>query len=152
MKWLATNYEFSQALKAVFTGASAGAVAAFMYANQVRGMLSHWQNLYTIIDSGTFINYKSYVTKGSVLEEEAFWIWKVSSSEGLNTPFEKCNEAMPGAEFKCFMMEYAYPYILGNVMVINSEYDEVALETMEVSCLSKGSQGKTLKNCNATEL
>jgi hypothetical protein len=37
-------------------------------------------------------------------------------------------------------------------MLINSEYDEVGLEGIGISCLKSSKTGKTLANCNATEL
>lgn len=40
----------------LLTGASAGGIASFMYTNYVRSLLKNPEALYTVADSGTFMN------------------------------------------------------------------------------------------------
>ena len=45
--------------KVILSGSSAGAVAAFAWTNYVRDLLEDKNALYTVVDSGVFLNYPS---------------------------------------------------------------------------------------------
>ena len=59
---------------------------------------------------------------------DAFSIWRVANqANNGRVPLVECNDALPEKKYICFLMEEGYRYLKGNVMLVNSEYDEVAL-------------------------
>lgn len=56
LTWITNNYQFVNAEKVVLTGASAGGIATFLWTNYVRSLLKNPMALYSIADSGTFMN------------------------------------------------------------------------------------------------
>ena len=152
IQWLLNNYDFVNAEKVVFSGASAGGIATFHWTNYVRDLLKNPEVLYTIPDSGVFMNIKSPVNGQYVFDVPAQYLYKVANTDE-STPVEPCNKKFAGEEHKCLFMENVFTSLKGRILVINSEYDEVGLEDMGITCFSGAkSKGKSFKNCNATEM
>jgi hypothetical protein len=61
-KWLTSNYNFAAADKVLLTGASSGGIATFSYSNYVRSLLNNPNALYSVADSGTFMNASNPMT------------------------------------------------------------------------------------------
>jgi hypothetical protein len=79
-------------------------------------------------------------------------LFKVANVDEKN-PNEECNKLFPGEEWKCFYIQNTYSTITGKFMVVNSEYDAWAIPNLlKIKCLSKGTSGETLKNCNDTQM
>lgn len=55
-KWISNNYNFRNADKVLLTGASAGGIATFLWTNYVRSLLTNPEVLYSVADSGAFMN------------------------------------------------------------------------------------------------
>ena len=53
-KWLNMNYGLNKASKVLFSGGSAGAIAAFIWGNYLQDQLDSPQSLYVVPDSGIF--------------------------------------------------------------------------------------------------
>ena len=100
---MSRNYDFVNAEKVVFTGASAGGIATFLWTNYVRDMLSNPEALYTIPDSGVFMNIKSPVNGKYVFDVPAQYLYKVANSDEP-TPVGACNRKFVGEEHKCYFI------------------------------------------------
>lgn len=152
-KWISTQYDFAGAEKVLLTGASSGGIATFSYNNYVRSLLKNPEVLYTVIDSGTFMNASNPYTGTYDFSEEAKTLFQISNADA-KSPIDLCNHKFPGEEYKCLFLQYSFTSIQGRLMIVNSEYDEVGLEGIGTTCLKNTdrTKGKTLANCNATEL
>lgn len=109
--------------------------------------------LYTVADSGTFMNASNPYTGLYRVSEDSKTLFQISNVDA-KSPINLCNDKFPGEEYKCIFLQNAFTSIQGRLMLINSEYDEVGLEKMGITCLKDTdlTKGKTLANCNATEL
>lgn len=58
-KWLQATYDFANAEKVLLTGASAGGIATYLWTNYVRSLLANPAAVYSVPDSGVFINAAS---------------------------------------------------------------------------------------------
>ena len=67
------------------------------------------------------------------------------------TPNAECTKNMAaGEEWKCTFVEYAFPYIQGRFMIINSEYDAFTIPNLlQIKCLTNGTSGQTLTQCKS---
>lgn len=69
----------------LLTGASAGGLATFSYSNYVRSLLNDPKVLYTVTDSGAFVNASNPTTGIFEFSEQAKTLFKVSNADA-NTP------------------------------------------------------------------
>lgn len=71
------------------------------------------------------------------------------------TPLEVCNVFYPDNEWKCFLLQYNYIFLLGNFLYVNSQYDNWAIENiLKIKCLTNSSihTGSTMNKCNKQEI
>jgi len=74
-----------------------------------------------------------------------------NANEG--TPLDECNKHNAGAEWKCLLIENAYPYIQGRFLAISSQYDTYAIQDiLKVNCLKTGTAWWTLEGCSDTNM
>lgn len=62
---------------------------------------------------------------------------------------------MHGDEWKCFLLQYNYQFLLGNFFFVNSQYDSWGITNiLKIKCLTNSSTGigATLSKCNKNEL
>lgn len=64
LKYIQQKYNFKAAKEIVIAGVSAGAMASYMWTNQIQEMVDNPNAVSTIVDSGIFIN-DTTVTTGS---------------------------------------------------------------------------------------
>ena len=64
LKYIQQKYNFKAAKKIIIAGVSAGAMASYMWTNQIQEMVDNPNAVSTIVDSGIFIN-DTTVTTGS---------------------------------------------------------------------------------------
>ena len=66
-----------------------------------------------------------------------------------------CNIFFKGDEWKCFLLQYNYQFLVGNFLYINSQYDSWAIPNiLKIKCLTISSSGvgATLSKCNKAEM
>lgn len=69
------------------------------------------------------------------------------------TPLNTCNRFKAGEEYRCLSLEYAWTSLTARLLLINSQYDSWFIYNgSEITCVSEGSWGKTLKECSSSEL
>ena len=69
------------------------------------------------------------------------------------TPNTVCNNFKAGEEYKCFFLEVLFTSLQGRILLIGSQYDSEAIpDILDIKCLSDGSSGKTLINCNGNQM
>lgn len=56
IKLLVNNYAFDSAQKIVLSGSGSGGAAAFLWTNYIRSVVKNPTEVYTIIDSGAWVN------------------------------------------------------------------------------------------------
>jgi hypothetical protein len=61
-KWLLNNYKLGEATKIILGGVNEGGIAAFLWTNYLQSQITSPSAVYTVIDSGAFVNTTS--TKG----------------------------------------------------------------------------------------
>jgi hypothetical protein len=59
LAWLTTNYGLVNAESVILTGTSAGGVAAYLWSNYMKSILANPRGLFTVVDSGAFVNVAS---------------------------------------------------------------------------------------------
>jgi O-palmitoleoyl-L-serine hydrolase len=121
-KWISTQYDFAGAEKVLLTGASSGGIATFSYSNYVRSLLKNPEVLYTVADSGAFINASNVYTGVYDVSEQAKTLFQISNADA-KSPIQICNDKYKGEEYKCLFLQYSFTSIQGRLMLINSEYD-----------------------------
>jgi O-palmitoleoyl-L-serine hydrolase len=149
--WIHSKYDFKGAEKVILTGASAGGIGVNIWSNYVKAFVGDQSKVYSIADSGVFMNFKNYWGDPKI-EKEISNIYKVANTDE-STPVAGCNAAHPGQEWKCLFIENSYPFITGKFMIINSEYDAYSIPNiLGFGCLRKGVSGETLTHCSQKEL
>ena len=69
------------------------------------------------------------------------------------SPNNECNKYYQGEEWKCYFLEYSYPFIRGKFLILNSEYDSFEVPNfLQLNCLKDGKSGETLSSCNKTAM
>jgi hypothetical protein len=102
-KWIASNYNFAGAEKVLLTGASSGGIATFSYSNYVRSLLKNPEALYTVADSGTFMNVTHSKTGIYAFSEESKTLFQISNADA-KSPIDICNDKFEGEEYKCIFL------------------------------------------------
>jgi hypothetical protein len=100
----------------VLTGASAGGLATFIWTNYLRSKLKNPAYLYSVPDTGVFLNETTQTGKHllSACIQNTF---KFANADEL-TPIEACNAKFPGEEYKCLFFEHAYDSIQGPTLFL----------------------------------
>jgi hypothetical protein len=62
LKWLIDNHQLDKASKIMLTGGSAGGIAATIWSNYLQSIVKNPSVVYTIPDSGIFVNATTYQT------------------------------------------------------------------------------------------
>ena len=125
----------------VWTGGSAGAIGAYIWANEVIKYVSKDTKVHTILDSGFFLDFNAIGTHKSYLPIQLKNIYSLANLNG-QTPNEACNNYYPKEEWKCFLYEYSYASVEGRKLIINSEYDAWAIPNIQkIKCLKIGKTG-----------
>ena len=152
IKWMINKYQINKAEKVLFTGASAGGFATFIWNNYMRELMDKPENLYSVADSSIFVDIAFPDTVIHLFEITARNMWKLSNTDE-KFPIQACNKKYPGNEWKCLFIQNCYEFLVSEVMFVNSQYDPLGIEDgMNITCLSDGVSGKTLKNCNSTQM
>ena len=106
----------------------------------------------SIPDSAVFINVASPETGIFNAELSAKNLFKIANVDE-KTPNEICNRFKEGEEYKCFFLEVIFTSLQGPILLIASQYDSEAIPgLLNIDCLTDGTTGKTLKNCNANQM
>jgi hypothetical protein len=72
--------------------------------------------VYSIADSGVFLNFKTHLGVEKI-QKQIQNLYKVANVEE-STPATECNLQHKGEEWKCLFIENGYPYIKGKFMAI----------------------------------
>ena len=57
----------------------------------------------------------------------------------MEVPIKPCNLAYPGASWKCLLFQYNYPFLIGKILIIGSQYDSWAIPNiLNINCLKQG--------------
>ena len=78
----------------ILTGGSAGGIAVHLYSNYLRSILPNPESLYSIDDSGVFLNYKTHLGSDKI-QKMIENIYKVANTNEA-TPFTECNQINKG--------------------------------------------------------
>jgi hypothetical protein len=65
----------------LLTGASAGGIATFLYSNYVRSLLKNPDALYTVADSGAFMNATNFQTGTFAFSDQSKTLFEVSNAD-----------------------------------------------------------------------
>jgi len=76
-------YGFYNSSKIVLTGASAGGIATFVWSNYLRSKLAFPDSLYTIPDTGVFLNVSTEVTNKYLLSDCIINTFKFANTDEL---------------------------------------------------------------------
>ena len=148
LKWIQNHYDLRNAAQVVVTGSSAGGIATYLWTNYVRLMVSKPDNVLSIPDSGLFLNFTTYAGNEDYLNQVVVNNFRLANIDE-KTPLNLCNLKYKGQEYKCLFFEYAYTSLQSRTLVVNSEYDAWAIaHTLQEDCLSQGSSGETIAQCN----
>lgn len=138
LKWLMNRYDITNAQRILFTRASSGGIATYVWSNYMRSLVQNPSIVYSISDSGIFMNLTSPKTgyyNIDILMKNLYIIANIDQS----TPLEACNRVYMGQQYRCLAFEYNYPFIEGRLLAINSQYDAVGIElVLDETCLLKG--------------
>jgi O-palmitoleoyl-L-serine hydrolase len=151
IKWINAKYDLKGASKVLFTGMSAGSVAVQNWGPYVKEIVGDDSKVFLVADSGIFIDTLSK-TGQPLIRQQLQNLFKVANVDE-QSPNLECNKRYPGEEWRCILVEYAYPFIRGRMLVLSSEYDSWAIQYfVQLDCLKDGVSGFTLSGCNASEL
>ena len=151
LKWIDSKYNLKGARKVVLTGLADGAIAVNSWSNYVKSLVGDASKVYSIADSGMYLDFPS-IKGDNLIEKRLNNIYTLANADE-STPLEECNKHNAGAEWKCLLIENAYPYIQGRFMVLGSQYDTYAIqEILRIDCLKTGTAWWTLEGCSDSEL
>jgi hypothetical protein len=138
------------------TGGSAGATAAYYALDFIAGMFPKTKVVGSP-DAGFFLDAFN-VAQNRMWYRDCFQaadpIWNTTGSNGLNANCLAA-EAANGTAWKCFLQEYASPYIQTPNMILNSAYDAWQITTdLQLGCAPtlNGQPFAGYASCNATQL
>lgn len=151
LKWLTTNYDLPSAEKVLLTGSSIGGTAAWLWSTYVSGLLANPMGLSVVSDSSVFMNLPT-VSGEMKLETQAQNLYRVSNVDE-KTPLSTCNRFKVGEEYRCLSLEYAWTSLNVRLLLVNSQYDSWFIYNgTEITCVTEGTAGKTLKECSSSDL
>lgn len=110
-------YGLFNSTKVILSGASAGGLATFIWSNYLRSKLQHPNALFTIPDTGVFLNETLEETNKYLLSNCLINTFKLANVDELS-PNQLCNARYPGEEYKCFFFEHAYETIEGPSLLL----------------------------------
>ena len=123
-----------------------------LWNNYLRTYVKNPESIYSIDDSGVFMNTKTALGDNKV-EKMIINTYKIANINE-STPISECNALFKNEEWKCLFIENAYSVIKGRFLVVNSEYDAWAIPNiLEVKCLKAAAVGgATLSSCSTREI
>jgi hypothetical protein len=136
--------------KVVLSGHSAGGTAALYWTNYIRSKLGKKTKMYTIADSGFFLDVPTNTEKGPEhkLKELNIKSFNLTNPDVNNDFFSSYCSGMEG--WKCYMAEYFIQNIEVPVLLLHSLYDSWSIyRLVGEDCIFKHS--KMLLYCNKTE-
>lgn len=91
LKYLVDNHGLADANKVLFTGASAGGIATYIWSNYVRTLVKNPAAVYSVADSGVFMNLTSAQTGKYIIDAQVRNLFKLSNVDAT-TPLDVCNK------------------------------------------------------------
>lgn len=133
LKYAQENLGLFESTKIILSGSSAGAQAFYMWANYLQNYFPENIQLYGIADSGLFLNRYNQETKCYYFK---YLNQKLShNTNSINIDlFKTCRYANRRDIYKCMFPENIIDSITFPVFVINSQYDQQALNTQIGVC------------------
>jgi hypothetical protein len=77
-KWLIDNYQMDKASKIMLTGGSAGGIASFIWTNYLQSIVVNPKAVYTIPDSGIFINSNTFTDNQPLFEKQISTLMQIA--------------------------------------------------------------------------
>ena len=136
-----------KATDVLISGDSAGAMATYYHADEIKSMLPSTTRFKMAPFSGIFLDRPN--AEGKVFFRDLFK--HVSEMQNCtHTLNAKCLEAYPGNEsYKCFFAEYSMEYTETPILAINSPYDMVAMRCIVMGEPLVGPSTSGVGNCSA---
>lgn len=85
----------------IVTGGSAGGLAAFLWADYIKGK-AKTQQVYAAPDSGIFLDSSTFDTGFNSYSNQFMNLFKISNVE-IDPPVAGCVKAYPTSTYKCMM-------------------------------------------------
>lgn len=101
--YLLAKYNLAAAEKVLLTGSSAGAIATYLWTNYVRGLMDNADAVFSVPDSGVFLNVPSPITGSYRMLDKLKNLYEIANADE-QTPMQQCNKLLYRQEYLCFFI------------------------------------------------
>lgn len=111
-------------------------MASFIWTNYVRSLVANASNVVTIADSSIYLSFKTYSPQTDAWDTMMNNMFKLANVDE-KTPLDLCNLKYKNEEYKCLYLQYAFTSFESRTMLVNSEYDSLAIQSiLGIGCLA----------------
>ena len=136
LAFLNKTFNLYSADKIVVTGISAGGMATFMWSNYIYDQSTNKQ-VFTMPDSGLFLDYPSPITNQSYIRATFATLFKLVNNE-TRMPISECVQEL-GNSLECFFFGEIVKYFKTPLFIIESQYDAFSIAWMlDLKCIGNG--------------